>query len=51
MADSVMFPSGYKYIFSRRGFSMGACQAEDTEKLEAMKKDIDNELRILGVME
>jgi len=50
MADSVMFPSGYKYIFSRRGFSMGACQAEDTEKLEAMKKDIDNELKTLGVI-
>ena len=50
MADSAMFPSGYKYIFSRRGFKMGACQAEDRVKLEAMSADIDNELRILGVI-
>ena len=29
---------------------MGACQAEDREKLESMKTDIDNELRLLGVI-
>ena len=50
MADSTMFPSGYKYIFSRRGFEMGACQAEDREKLEGMRADIDKELIELGVM-
>lgn len=50
LADSAMFPSGYKYIFSRRGFNMGSCQAEDRVKLESMKADIDNELRILGVV-
>ena len=50
MADSVMFPSGYKYIFSRRGFEMGSCQAEDREKLEKLEWKIDRELRNLGVM-
>ena len=51
LADSVMFPSGYKYIFSRRGFEMGSCQAENAEKLESMKADIDKELKLLGVMQ
>ena len=50
LADSAMFPSGYKYIFSRRGFKMGTCQAEDREKLESMKSDIDEELKELGVI-
>ncbi len=50
LADSAMFPSGYKYIFSRRGFDMGTCQAEDRAKLESMKSAIDTELRKLGVI-
>lgn len=50
LADSVMFPSGYKYIFERRGFPMGSCQAEDRPKLIGMKEEIDNELKWLGVI-
>lgn len=50
LADSTMFPSGYKYIFSRRGFDMGTCQAEDKAALENMKADIDAELKKLGVI-
>ena len=50
IADSFMFPSGYKYIFSRRGFEMGSCQAEDKEKLKKIEWKIDMELKKLGVM-
>ena len=51
LADSAMFPSGYKYIFERRGFPMGSCQAEDRTKLLSMKAEIDSELKWLGVIE
>ena len=50
IADSFMFPSGYKYIFLRRGFDMGSCQAEDEAGLNSMKNAIDEELKLLGVI-
>ena len=47
LADSTMFPSGYKLIFEQRGFAMGQCQVVDEEKLSSIKQSISEELKLL----
>ena len=44
MADSVMFPSGYKLVYEQRGFSMGHCQVVDEPAIRALRLAIKAEL-------
>ncbi len=44
LADSVMFPSGYKLVFEQRGFSMGHCQVVDEQAIRALRLSMYAEL-------
>ena len=44
LADSVMFPSGYKLVYEQRGFSMGHCQVVDEQAIRALKLSMRAEL-------
>lgn len=44
LADSVMFPSGYKLVYEQRGFSMGHCQVVDEQAIRALRLSMRAEL-------
>ncbi len=47
MADSVMFPSGYKLVYEQRDFPMGHCQVVDEPAIRALRLAIRAELNTL----
>jgi len=47
LADSFMFPSGYKLVYEERGLPMGHCQVVDKSGLESIRAEIKNELDLL----
>ncbi len=47
LADSFMFPGGYKLIFEARGFSMGQCQVIDEAGMASAWSDIRHETELL----
>ncbi len=47
MADSVMFPSGYKLVYEQRDFPMGHCQVVDEPAIRALRLAIRAELNSL----
>lgn len=44
LADSVMFPSGYKLLYEQRGFPMGHCQVVDEQAIRALRLAMRAEL-------
>ena len=47
MADSLMFPSGYKLVYEQRGLPVGHCQVIDSEKANQLRAEIKTELDFL----
>lgn len=47
LADSIMFPSGYKLVYEQRGLPMGHCQVVDEPKVRALRLAIRAELEVL----
>ncbi len=44
LADSVMFPSGYKLVYEQRNFPMGHCQVVDEQAIRALRLAMRAEL-------
>ncbi len=44
LADSLMFPSGYKLVYEERGLPVGHCQITDIEKIENIRPWVKEEL-------
>lgn len=47
LADSTMFPSGYKLVYEQRGFPMGHCQVVDEAAIRSLRLAISAELELL----
>ena len=47
LADSAMFPSGYKLVYEMRGLPIGHCQVVDKEKMSSLRGQIKEELDLL----
>lgn len=47
LADSLMFPSGYKLIYEQRNMPMGQCQITDEARIRAMRIEVSAELEKL----
>ncbi len=47
LADSIMFPSGYKLVYEQRGLPMGHCQVVDEPAVRALRLAISAELEQL----
>jgi len=47
LADSTMFPSGYKLVYEQRGLPMGHCQVVDEAAIRSLRLAISAELELL----